>query len=49
MIGATPQAPAGDCWITHPHHDGSPLYVSEAAPLLGAEVTVWLRVPTALF
>lgn len=29
-----------------PHHDGSPLYVSDPAPDLGDEVTVRLRVPT---
>lgn len=28
-----------------PHHDGSPLYVSNPAPRLGDEVTVRLRVP----
>ena len=31
-----------------PHHDGSPLYVSSAAPALGDVVTVWLRVPASL-
>ncbi len=29
-----------------PHHDGSPLYVSNDAPALGEQVTVRLRVPT---
>ena len=50
MIGVPPESASGDSgdfWITHPHHDGSPLYVSEAAPRLGDGVTVWLRVPTA--
>ena len=28
-----------------PHHDGSPLYVSNDAPVLGEAVTVRLRVP----
>ncbi|HKT03318.1 MAG TPA: glycoside hydrolase family 13 protein [Rugosimonospora sp.] len=28
-----------------PHHDGSPLYVSDPAPALGDTVTVWARVP----
>ncbi|WP_084958591.1 glycoside hydrolase family 13 protein [Thermoactinospora rubra] len=28
-----------------PHHDGSALYVSTAAPRLGERVTVWVRVP----
>ncbi|BCJ66329.1 glycoside hydrolase family 13 protein [Polymorphospora rubra] len=30
-----------------PHHDGSPLYVSESAPALGQTVTVRVRVPVA--
>ena len=31
-----------------PHHDGSPLYVSTAAPALGDTVQVRVRVPQAL-
>ncbi|HTZ43718.1 MAG TPA: alpha-amylase family glycosyl hydrolase [Jatrophihabitans sp.] len=31
-----------------PHHDGSSLYVSTAAPRLGETVAVWLRVPAAV-
>jgi alpha-glucosidase len=31
--------------LDEPHHDGSSLYVSTAAPDLGEEVTVWVRVP----
>ena len=30
-----------------PHHDGSPLYVSTQAPVLGDTVTVRLRIPLA--
>jgi alpha-glucosidase len=30
-----------------PHHDGSPLYVSDPAPKLEAGVDVWVRVPEA--
>ena len=30
---------------SHPHHDGSALYVPEPNPKLGGEVTVLLRVP----
>lgn len=33
--------------IPRPHHDGSPLYVSDNAPALGATITVRLRVPRA--
>lgn len=33
--------------IEQPHHDGSPLYVSDPAPVLGDVVTVWVRVPAA--
>ena len=28
-----------------PHHDGSPLYVSHPAPVLGDEVDVRIRIP----
>lgn len=30
-----------------PHHDGSPLYVSDPAPALGQSVTLWVRVAQA--
>ena len=33
--------------IEQPHHDGSSLYISDAAPRLGDVVTVWVRVPAA--
>jgi len=29
-----------------PHHDGSALYVAQAAPQVGMEVQVWVRVPS---
>jgi len=32
----------------HPHHDGSPLYVSNIAPSLGERVTVRVRIPHSL-
>ena len=32
----------------HPHHDGSPLYVSNPAPSLGERVTVRVRIPHSL-
>lgn len=32
---------------SHPHHDGSPLYVSTETPVLGGTVWVRLRVPTS--
>ena len=35
-------------WLTHPHHDGSALYVSDLTPRLGDTVTVWLRVPSEM-
>ena len=41
-------AGSADTWLAHPHHDGSPLYVSEPAPRLGDTVAVWLRVPVDL-
>ncbi len=31
--------------LDHPHHDGSPRYVSTQEPTLGSIVTVWLVVP----
>ena len=34
--------------LGEPHHDGSALYVSTLAPILGEEVTVWVRVPAGL-
>jgi alpha-glucosidase len=34
--------------LDEPHHDGSALYVSTLAPVLGDEVTVWVRVPAGL-
>ena len=33
--------------LHEPHHDGSPLYLSDEAPRLGGEVTVRLRVATS--
>lgn len=33
--------------LDEPHHDGSALYVSTAAPSLCEDVTVWVRVPRA--
>jgi alpha-glucosidase len=33
--------------IDHPHHDGSPLYVSTARPALGEAVTLRVRTPAA--
>jgi alpha-glucosidase len=33
--------------IDHPHHDGSPLYVSAARPALGESVTLRVRTPAA--
>jgi alpha-glucosidase len=29
----------------HPHHDGSEIYVSDAAPIIGQEITLKVRVP----
>lgn len=43
---ARPVRPARPLW-TVPHHDGSAMYVSDLAPALGDQVTVFLRVPRA--
>ena len=32
--------------VNTPHHDGSELYVSNAAPLIGEQVTLKVRVPS---
>ncbi len=45
-VGAGLREPVAT-WLTQPHHDGSALYVSDDGPELGAEFTVWLRVPRA--
>jgi len=37
-----------ETWLSHPHHDGSALYVSDLVPRLGQTVTVWIRVPSEL-
>lgn len=52
MTGASPADLLGPgpvaTWLTHPHHDGSGLYVSTLTPRLGDTVTVWVRVPTEM-
>lgn len=38
---------ATDHLLHQPHHDGSPLHVSDEAPALGSRVTLWCRTSTA--